>query len=114
MRNLPVLILYLNGAHLQQLLRECEGELALRHQLLHGDVAAQPRVEAEGAQDTVGEDGGERLVVGQGGSGVGQVELVGGERLGAAVLLLLLEVVVAANLRMWLYEKGGLLDMCVL
>ena len=30
------------------------------------------------------------------------------------LLLLLLEVVVAANLRMWLYEKGGLLDMCVL
>ena len=69
MRNLAVLILNLNGAHLQQLLGECEGEFALCHQLLHRDVAAQPRVEAEAAHDAVGEDGGEGLVVGQRGVG---------------------------------------------
>ena len=45
----------------QQLLGEGECEPALGHELLHGDVAAQPGVEAEGPQHAVGEDGRQRL-----------------------------------------------------
>ena len=45
----------------QELLGEGECEPALGHELLHGDVAAQPGVEAEGSQHAVGEDGRQRL-----------------------------------------------------
>ncbi len=76
----------------QQLLREAEAELALRHELLCVYVPREARVEPVGADAGGGEYHGEGAVGGELRGGAGG----GGEALGAPVLGLVGVVVAAA------------------